>query len=68
VSRSAFHAEHQGQQGKFSFDGKQTVGAIRSRTALRRIEDWAKLHRADLEANWARMKAGQPLEQIPPLE
>jgi hypothetical protein len=32
-----FHAEYQGQQGKFGFDGVMTVGNIRSRTALRLI-------------------------------
>jgi hypothetical protein len=36
--------------------------------ALRLIEQWAVLHRADLEGNWARMKAGQTLERIAPLE
>ena len=28
-----FHAEHQGLQGKFDFDGDMLVGAIESRTA-----------------------------------
>jgi hypothetical protein len=34
-----FHAEHQGQQGKFDFDGNMMVGNIRSRTALRLIRE-----------------------------
>ena len=63
-----FHAEHQGQQAKFDLRGKLIVGNIRSKTALRLIEQWAGLHRADLEANWARMKAGRTLERIAPLE
>jgi hypothetical protein len=63
-----FHAEHQGRQAKFDLRGKLIVGSIRSKTALRLIEQWAVLHRADLEANWARMKAGQTLERIAPLE
>ena len=46
-----FHAEHQGQQGKFDFDGQQTVGNIQSRTALRLIEEWAVVHRVELETN-----------------
>ena len=29
-----FHAEHQSQQGKFGFDGNQTVDNITSRKAL----------------------------------
>ena len=63
-----FHAEHQGQDGKFDFSGKMIAGGIQSKTALRLIREWAELHRAELEANWARMKAGQPLDKIAPLE
>lgn len=63
-----FHADHQGQEAKFDFDGKLMVGEIRSRTALRLIRDWAVLHRTELEANWAKTKEGQPLDRIPPLE
>ena len=63
-----FHAEYQGQQGKFGFDGKMTVGSIRSRTALRLIREWAELHRAELEANWENAVAKQPLDRIAPLE
>jgi hypothetical protein len=63
-----FHAEHQGQHGKVDFDGQMIVGSIASKTALKLIRDWARLHRAELEANWARMKAGQALDRIAPLE
>jgi hypothetical protein len=63
-----FHAEHQGQDGKFDFSGKMIAGNLQSKTALRLIREWAVLHRAELEANWARMKAGQPLDKIAPLE
>jgi len=63
-----FHAEHQGLQGKFEFSGEMIVGAIESRTALRLIREWASLHRSELEQNWRLAKAGQPLQQIAPLE
>ena len=63
-----FHAEYQGQEGKFDFGGRVIVGNIQSKTALRLIRQWAVLHRAGLEANWAKMKAGQPLDKIAPLE
>lgn len=36
-------------------------------TTDRRILTWAQLHRVELETNWAKMKAGQPLESIAPL-
>ena len=63
-----FHAEHQGQQATFTFDGKLLAGSLQSRTALRLIEEWATAHRPELEANWARMNTGQPLERIAPLD
>jgi hypothetical protein len=63
-----FHAEYQGQQATFTFDGEVLGGALQSRTALRLIKEWATAHRAELEANWNRVKAGEPLERIAPLE
>jgi len=63
-----FHAEHQGQQATFTFDGRLLAGALRSRTALRLIREWAELHRVELEANWGRIEVGEHLERIAPLE
>ena len=63
-----FHAEYQGQQATFTFDGEMLAGAFRSRTALRLIKEWATAHRAELEVNWTRVKAGEPLERIAPLD
>jgi hypothetical protein len=63
-----FHAEHQGQQATFTFDGELLAGTIRSRVALRLIKDWATAHRNELDANWSRMRVGETLERIAPLE
>lgn len=63
-----FHAEHAGQHAKFSFDGELLAGAMRSRKARERIREWSGQHRTELETNWAKMKAGQPLESIAPLQ
>jgi uncharacterized protein DUF4160 len=62
-----FHAEYARQQAKFDFDGQLVAGEIGSRQAHQRIRVWAQAHRAELDANWAKMKAGQPLEAIEPL-
>ncbi len=62
-----FHAEYQGQHAKFTFDGESLAGDL-SGTARRLIREWALQHRSDLEANWARMRAGTQLERIAPLE
>lgn len=42
-----FHAEYQGQQGKFDFDGQLIAGNLQSGTALRLIRDWTRLHRPE---------------------
>jgi hypothetical protein len=63
-----FHAEYQGQQATFTFSGEILAGSIRSRTALRLVKEWSLAHTAELEANWGRGKAGEPLERIAPLE
>lgn len=63
-----FHAEYQGQRGKFDPTGRMLVGNIQSKTALRLIRQWAKQHEAEILANWQRMKAGKPLEIIKPLQ
>lgn len=62
-----FHAEHVGQKATFDFDGALIAGEIRSPRARERIRDWARLHRAELETNWKKMKTGHPLETIEPL-
>jgi len=63
-----FHAEHQGDQATFSLKGDSLAGGIRSARARRSIQQWASLHRSELETNWERLKAGRPLERIEPLQ
>src|SRR5205823_14747120 len=57
-----------GQQATFTFDGNPLAGTLQSRTAVRLIKEWATAHRPELEANWNRLKAGEPLERIAPLD
>lgn len=63
-----FHAEYQGQQATFTFDGEILAGNITSRTALRLIREWALAREAELTANWDRARAGEPIERIAPLD
>ena len=63
-----FHAEHQGQHGKFDMMGEMIVGGIQSRTALRLIREWAQLHERELQRNWELVKSSRPLEHIEPLQ
>lgn len=63
-----FHAEYQGQQATFTFDGEVLAGNIGARSALRLIKEWSLANRGDLEANWRRARRREPLWRIPPLE
>jgi hypothetical protein len=63
-----FHAEYQGQQAKFDFEGEVIARDITSKTARQLIKEWASKNRANLEANWQNMKAGKTLERIEPLQ
>jgi len=61
-------AEFQGQQATFTFDGEILAGSLQSGTAQRLIREWSLAHRQELDANWGRMKSGEPLERIAPLD
>lgn len=63
-----FHAEYQSQQATFALNGEVLAGSLSSSTALRLIKEWAVEHRSELEANWERLKAGEPIERIAPLD
>ncbi len=63
-----FHAEYQGQEASFDFDGNIIVGTMKSRTARRLIREWAELHRDELMQNWERAATKQNIEKIDPLE
>lgn len=63
-----FHAEYQGQQATFRFDGQVLAGSLQSRTALRLIREWSLAHRIELSANWDRIEKGEPIERIAPLD
>ena len=63
-----FHAEYQGEQATFTFDGELLAGALHSRTASRLIKEWSVAHRPELDANWIRVMSGEALERIAPLD
>lgn len=63
-----FHAEYQGQQATFTFDGEILAGDISSRSAVRLIKEWSLANRDTLAANWQRARVAAPLMRIAPLE
>lgn len=65
-ARPHFHARYSGHQASIDFDGEVVVGSLPPR-ALALVVEWARLHRAELEANWEAARQAQPLQKIDPL-
>lgn len=64
--RAHFHAEYGGQQASLSTDGGVLAGSLPA-GQLRLVQEWARLHRDELEANWLKARLAEPLDQIDPL-
>ena len=62
-----FHAEYQGSEGIFNFEGEMIQGNIRSNTAIRLIKEWTVLRKAELEENWKNVTEKVALNRIEPL-
>jgi len=62
-----FHAEYQGQNATFDFDGNLLEGEIDSRTAKDLIRKWARLHKFELNKNWENMRQKRQFLRIEPL-
>ena len=62
-----FHAEYQGTEGIFSFNGAMLQGNIKSTTALRLIKEWALLRQKELEENWINISEKTSINKIEPL-
>ena len=62
-----FHAEYQGSEGIFNFDGEMLQGNIKSTTALRLIKEWARLRNTELNENWVKITDKIGINKIEPL-
>ena len=62
-----FHAEYQGTEGVFNFDGEMLHGNIKSLTALRLVKEWANLRKNELEENWKNITEKVVINKIEPL-
>jgi len=62
-----FHAEYQGSEGIFNFEGDMLKGNIKSNTALKLIKEWAVLRNTELEENWKNIKDKAAINKIEPL-
>mgnify|MGYP000883532841 FL=1 len=62
-----FHAEYQGSEGIFNFDGDMLHGNIKSNTALKLIKEWSVLRKSELEENWKNITDKAAINKIEPL-
>ena len=60
-----FHAQYGQSRAVIGIaDGRIIAGSLPP-TAMRLVTEWALAHRGQLEENWARARADEPLERIP---
>jgi hypothetical protein len=62
------HVEFQGARASFALDGTCIGGNLESSTAVRLVRQWLALHRFEVQANWQRIRRGEPLQRIAPLD
>ena len=62
-----FHAEYQGQDALFDFNGNILKGSLNSRTATKLVREWIDLHVDELERDWQLAQEGKDIAKIEPL-
>ena len=62
-----FHAEYGGEEVLIIIGSGDVYQGGLSRRALRLVQEWEELHRAELFANWELARQQQPLTHIAPL-
>ncbi|NJO84388.1 MAG: DUF4160 domain-containing protein [Blastochloris sp.] len=62
-----FHAQYGDQEALILIDSGDLFQGHITRRALRLVQEWEELHRAELVANWELARQGQPLIPIDPL-
>lgn len=63
-----FHAIYGEFEAEIEIASATPMAGKLPRRARGLVEEWAQAHRDQLQRNWDRARAGQPLEQVEPLE
>jgi hypothetical protein len=63
-----FHARYGEQIAVFAIESLERLRGSLPARADRLVREWAELHQTELLRNWERARAGEPLEQIEPLQ
>ncbi len=62
-----FHAIYAEHEAQIVIETLEPLAGELPARALKLVREWAGMHRAELEANWARAEAHLPLDTIEPL-
>lgn len=62
-----FHAQYGDEAAQIELSTLGVIGGSLSRRPLRLVRRWARLHAAELDENWVRAQALEPLVPIEPL-
>ena len=62
-----FHARYGEYQAQIGIPTGIVLSGFLPRRAAVMVQEWTGLHRAELDANWQRAVAEQPLDSIEPL-
>jgi hypothetical protein len=63
-----FHAIYGNHEAVIEIASAKVFDGALPRRALKMVKEWAKLHREELQENWARAQAGHSLQPIDPLD
>jgi hypothetical protein len=63
-----FHAEYQGNNAVFDFNGNMIRGDLESRTARKLVREWVDLHIDELIENWELAGNDKEIKKIDPLD
>jgi hypothetical protein len=63
-----FHAEYGEYEALYEIATIEVLRGELPRRAHALVVEWTTMHRAELEENWVRARAGVPLETIEPLD
>ena len=59
-----FHARYGSAKAMIRIADAAVIGGELPRTATRMVQEWAIIHRQELEANWERGRSDAPFEKI----
>jgi hypothetical protein len=62
-----FHAIYREYEAQIVIETLEPLAGELPARALRLVQEWAAIHRVELEANWEKARAHVPLDTIEPL-